>query len=110
MKIILKLFSSDTYFNIITKISEGVIGMVEEVVKQWVGTAIGQRWLKWFTDILITRFGDTIVKPAMRVWLVREGYRYDQADAKDRIKKLKAAEGSNDEQVYYDTLNDVFRK
>ena len=101
---------SDKIFKTITTILDAIIGMIEGILKQWLGTVIGQRFLKWLTDILVTRFFDTIVEPLMRVGVVRVGYYFDLKDSKDRIKKLKAAEDSNNEQVYYDTLNDVFRK
>lgn len=87
-----------------------LVNASEEVVKQWLGTQIGLRFFKWFTDIIISRFWNTIVEPFMRVAAVRVGYYYDVNDSDNKFKKLKKAEDSNDVDEYLRALNDVFRK
>lgn len=91
-------------------IGDFFVNVTEEVLKQWLGTTVGQRFLKWFTDILVTRFYDKIVEPIVRVGVVRMGYYYDVNDAEEKIKKLKKAEDSNDSDAYRRALNDAFRK
>lgn len=105
-----KFFSSESFYKIISVTGNFVVDATETVAKEWLGTVIGQRFLKWFTDIIVTRFFDTIAEPFMRVAAVRMGYYYDRSDAVDKFKKLKKAEDSNDVDEYLRTLNDVFRK
>lgn len=100
--------SSDSFYKLIKIIGDFLVNASEQVVKQWLGTVIGQRFFKWLTDILITRFYDSIIEPLMRVGVVRVGYYYDLKDAENKIKKLKKAEASNDLEEYLRTLDDVF--
>ena len=99
---------SETFYKVIRVIGDFLVDVTEKVLKEWLGTVIGQRFLKWITDILISRFFDTIIQPLIRVAVVRVGYYYDVNDAEDKIKKLKKAEDSNDVDEYLRTLNDVF--
>ena len=105
-----KLFSSESVYSILKVIGDFIVNSTEVLFKQWLGTVIGQRFLKWLTDILISRFYDTIIVPLMRVGVIRLGYYYDVNSAEEKIKKLKLAEDSNDVDEYLRTLNTVFTK
>lgn len=105
-----KIFSSESVYSFLKIIGDYIVNITEGIVKQWLGTQVGGRFLKWLTDIIVTRFYDTIVIPLMRVSVIRLGYYYDIHDAENKIKKLKIAEDSNDVDEYLRTLNDVFRK
>lgn len=105
-----KIFSGEAFYTLLSKVSNIILDMSEEVLKQWLGTVIGGRFLKWFTDILIKRFSAELVKPIIALGVIRLGYYYDEKDAENKIKKLKQAEDANDEDYYLRTLNDVLRK
>lgn len=110
MKNFTSFISSETFYKIIKILGDFIVNVTEKLLKEWLGTVIGQRFLKWLTDILVTRFYDKVVEPLMRVSVVRIGYYYDLNDVDNKIKKLKKAEDSNDVDEYLRTLNDVFRK
>lgn len=102
-----KLFTSDRFYGVVKAIANFGINSTETMLKEWLGTVIGQRMLKWLIDILITKFYDQIIDPIIRVGVIRVGYYYDVHDAKDKIKKLKNAEDANDKELYLRTLNDI---
>lgn len=101
---------SNKFYSVVKSISNTLLDISEPALKQWLGTVIGQRFLKWFTDIIIKRFFIEIAEPIMRVGVIRVGYYYDVNEAKDKIKKLKNAEDANNEELYIATLNDIRRK
>lgn len=65
--------------------------------------------MKWFTDILVTRFYDQTIRVFTRVGIIRLGYHYDENDADNIIKKLNQAEAENNDEIYMRTLNDALR-
>lgn len=101
---------SDKFYNLLKSISNVILGVSEEFLKQWLGTVIGQRVLKFIIDFLVSRLFSEVVEPLMRVGVIRAGYYYDINDAQEKIKKLKNAEDSNDKKLYIDTLNSILRK
>lgn len=86
-----------------------LVDMTEPLLKQWLGTVVGQRWLKWATDIIVSRFYDSVVKVLLRVGAVRAGYIFDDSHADRIIIRLQTAEETNDEELYMRTLNDALR-
>jgi hypothetical protein len=107
---IFKSLSSDTFYKLISVLANGVLDISEGFLKQWLGTVIGGRFVKWFTDILVKRFADQLARPIIMLGVIRLGYYYDVHDAKNKIKKLENAEDANDEELYIRTLNDILRK
>jgi hypothetical protein len=107
---IFKSLSSETFYKLISTLANGILNISEEFLKQWLGTVMGGRFLKWFTDILVKRFADQLVRPIIMLGVIRLGYYYDVHDAKNKIKKLENAEDANDEELYIRTLNDILRK
>ncbi len=101
--------TSDQFYTFIKKFSGLLTQILEEFIKQFLNTQVGQYFFKWFIDFIVTKFFDQLVKPIMRVAIIKVGYYYDVHDAENRIKKLKTAEESNDEDLYYRTLNDVLK-
>lgn len=101
---------SDKLYKFLKFISGNLLNVLEEFLKQWLGTVIGQRFLKFFIDFLVKRLFSQVVEPLMRVGVIRVGYMYDLHDAQNKIKKLEAAEASNNEELYIRTLNDILRK
>lgn len=101
--------SSEKFYELMKIIGDALVNMSEEFIKQWLGTQVGGRFMKWLTDILVTRFYDQTIKVFTRVGVIRLGYYYDEHDAANVIKKLKQAEEANDEDLYMRTLNDALR-
>jgi len=104
-----KLFSGEAFYTMLKSVGDTLVDMTEPLLKQWLGTVVGQRWLKWATDILVSRFYDTVVKVLLRVGTVRAGYIYDDSRADRIVIRLQTAEESNDEELYMRTLNDALR-
>ena len=102
-------FTSDVFYNTATYIADKILDITEPLIKQWLGTVIGQRWLKWLTDVLVSRFYDQILRVLTTVGIIRLGYYYDVHDAENSIKKLHKAEDANDDELYMRTLNDALR-
>jgi len=102
-------FTSEVFYTLLKKIGDTLVDMTEPLLKQWLGTVVGQRWLKWFTDIIVTRFMDQIVRVIMRVGAVRAGYIFDDSRADRIVIRLQTAEENNDEDLYMRTLNDALR-
>ena len=102
--------NSEIFYKLVRILGDFLVNVTEKILKEWLGTVIGQRFLKWLTDILVTRFYDTIIEPIVRVGVIRAGYYYDKNDAENKIKKLNKAEESGDVDEYLRTLNDVFRR
>jgi len=58
----MKKLSSEKFYSLVSVVGNFVVNSSEEVVKQWLGTVIGQRFLKWVTDIIVSKFWDSIVE------------------------------------------------
>lgn len=101
--------SSEKLYELMKIIGDGLVNLSEEFVKQWLGTEMGGRFMKWLTDILVTRFYDQTIRVFTRVGVIRLGYYYDEHDAANIIKKLNQAEEANDDELYMRTLNDALR-
>ena len=106
----MKFLNSEKFYSLVSILGNFIVNSSEELVKQWLGTVVGQRFLKWFTDIIVSKFWDSFVEPLMRVGAVRAGYEYDKNNAEERFKKLKKVEGTTDEELYLRTLNDTFNR
>lgn len=104
-----KFFTSEGFYSILKSVTNFTFNTCEVALKEWLGTVIGQRFLKWFTDLIITKFFDTLVEPIVRVAVIRVGYYYDKHEASIIIRKLNEAEEANDEELYMRTLNDALR-
>lgn len=105
-----KLFNSENFYSFTKVIGDYIVNITEPMLKQFIGTYVGGRFLKWFTDILISRFYDTIVIPLIRVGVIRIGYYYDVRESEIIIRKLHEAEQANDDDLYMRTLNDALKR
>jgi len=102
-------FTSEVFYKTAKYIADKLLDITEPMIKQWLGTYVGGRFLKWFTDVLVTRFYDQIVRVLTRVGVIRLGYMFDDAQADRVVIRLQLAEESNDEDLYMRTLNDALR-
>jgi len=105
-----KIFSGEAFYAVLDKCSTILLDIGEEALKQWLGTVIGMRFTKWFTDTLVKRFGSQLVRPLTAIYVIKFGYYFDDNAADNKIKKLERAEDANDEEYYMRTLNDILRK
>lgn len=103
------LFSSEPFYQMLKKVADILVSMTEELLKQWLGTYVGGRFMKWLTDILVTKFYDQTIRIFTRVGVIRLGYIFDDRHADKIIIKLQTAEEANDEELYMRTLNDALR-
>jgi hypothetical protein len=104
-----KIFSGEAFYTMIKTVADLLVNMTEGVIKQWLGTVIGGRFMKWFTDILVTKFYDQTIRIFVRVGVIRLGYSFDDSHADRVVIRLQLAEEANDEELYMRTLNDALR-
>lgn len=107
--ILKKIFSGEAFYTMAKTVADLLVTMTEEMIKQWLGTVIGGRFMKWLTDILVTKFYDQTIRVFTRVGVIRLGYMFDDSRADRVVLRLQLAEEANDEELYMRTLNDALR-
>jgi hypothetical protein len=104
-----KLFSGEAFYSMVKTVGDLLVNMTEQLIKQWLGTVVGGRFMKWLTDIMVTKFYDETIRIFTRVGVIRLGYHFDDSRADRVIIRLQLAEEANDEELYMRTLNDALR-
>lgn len=104
-----KWFTSDIFYKIISVFGNFIVDVAEGIIKQWLGTVVGQRFFKWFTDKLTEKFFDQTIRVWTMVGTIRAGYMYDDSRADRIVIRLLEADEANDEDLYMRTLNDALR-
>ena len=101
--------NTDKIYSITKRISDTLLNVLEKLSKEFVGTYVGQRFLKFITDFIVSRLFKEVAEPMMRVGVIKLNYYFDVNDSKNRIKRLVVAKESENEDLYRSTLNDIVK-
>lgn len=98
---------SDTFYKVITKVSEIIEGVFLNILKAYLNTVAGQSFFKRFINFAVDNGYEYLLEPFVEAAVVRAGYKYDVQQGKILITKLHEAEAGNDQDTYDSTVDDI---
>ena len=101
--------NSETFYKLLKASSNFLLTVLEKLLKAYLNTTLGQGSLKWFINFIVKRLRKEVAEPIMAVSLIKINYYYDTKDADNKVKRLIKAHESENEDLYYTTLNDILK-